>query len=129
MRTITENDIRNRTREIAEAHAQMPHYSVSEFLMIRELALKELSMQTIPDAYYDRTPMEYENRYAAQNAVSYPAQPYENTAEQDRSRQHAPRTTLSANTRTGNSTPAPTHSQERKMSAFEILRNAGDKWN
>lgn len=160
MRTITENDIRNRTREIAEAHAQMPHYSVSEFLMIRELALKELrelgvpggnpgggntgyksapraensavpqnSMQTIPDAYYDRTPMEYENRHGAQNAASYPAQSYENTAEQDRARQHVPRTTLSANTRTGNSTPAPTHSQERKMSAFEILRNAGDKWN
>ena len=160
MRTITENDIRNRTREIAEAHAQMPHYSVSEFLMIRELALKELrelgvpggnhgggntgyksapraensavpqsSMQTIPDAYYNRTPMEYENRYGVQNAVSYPAQPYENAAEQDMAPQHAPRTTLSANTRTGNSKPAPTHSQERKMSAFEILRNAGDKWN
>jgi hypothetical protein len=159
MRTITENDIRNRTREIAEAHAQMPQYSVSDFLMIRELALKELrelgvpngsaggrsmghelplraenstvpqnNMQTVSDAYYGRTPAEYENRHEMQNAAPYPAQTYEN-AEQGWNRQHATQMNSSADTRTGNSTPAPTHSQERKMSAFEILRNAGDKWN
>lgn len=159
MRTITENDIRNRTREIAEAHAQMPQYSVSDFLMIRELALKELrelgvpdgsagdrstghesplraensivpqnNMQTVSDAYYGRTPAEHENRHGMRNAVPYPAQTYENT-EQGWNRQHTPQMNLSADTRTRNSTPAPTHSQERKMSAFEILRSAGDKWN
>lgn len=159
MRTITENDIRNRTREIAEAHAQMPQYSVSEFLMIREFALKELRelgvlgentgdenmgyksaaraenstvpqnhMQTVSEAYYGRTPAEHENRHGVQNAAPYPAQTYKN-AEQGWNRQHASQMNSSADTRTGNSTPAPTHSQERKMSAFEILRNAGDKWN
>lgn len=160
MRTITENDIRNRTREIAEAHAQMPQYSVSDFLMIRELALKELrelgvpdgsagggstghelplrtenstvpqnNMQTVSDAYYGRTPAEHENRHGMQNAATYPAQTYENAAEQGWNRQHATQMNSSVDTRTRNPTPAPTYSQERKMSAFEILRNAGDKWN
>lgn len=159
MRTITENDIRNRTREIAEAHAQMPQYSVSDFLMIRELALKELrelgvpdgsagrrsmgyglplraenstvpqnNMQMVSEAYYGRTPAEHENRHRVQNAAPYPAQTHEN-AEQGWNRQHAPQMNSSADTHTRNSAPAPMHSQERKMSAFEILRNAGDKWN